>query len=155
MRNQHWVEVSVGGFMLLGLLAMVFLAFKVSGLTLEQDRSRFEVEAYFGDIGGLKPRSRVTLAGVNVGRVSRIELDDEWFEARVVMQLDERLLGKLSRDTAAAIQTAGLLGDNYISLVPGVDEEYLQAGGVIRNTQSALVLEQLINQFISNSAGAK
>lgn len=155
MRHQRWMEVSVGGFMLLGLVALVFLAFKVSGLTLDQHQSQFEVEAYFGDIGGLKPRSRVTLAGVTVGRVSRIELDDEWFEARVVMQLDEQLLGKLSQDTAAAIQTAGLLGDNYISLVPGVDEVMLAAGGTIRDTQSALILEQLINQFISNSSGAR
>lgn len=151
MRNQRWVEVSVGGFMLLGLLALVFLAFKVSGLTYDQGRSSFEVEAFFGDIGGLKPRSKVTLAGVVVGRVSSIELDEEWFEARVVMQLDERLKGKLSNDTAAAIQTSGLLGDNYISLTPGIEDEMLVHGGTLRDTQSALILEQLINQFISNS----
>ncbi|SFX02309.1 outer membrane lipid asymmetry maintenance protein MlaD [Marinospirillum alkaliphilum] len=151
MRNQRWVEVSVGGFMLLGLLALVFLAFKVSGLTYDPGRSNFEVEAFFGDIGGLKPRSKVTLAGVVVGRVTSIELDEEWFEARVVMQLDERLKGKLSLDTAAAIQTSGLLGDNYISLTPGIDDEMLVHGGTLRDTQSALILEQLINQFITNS----
>lgn len=151
MRNQRWIEISVGGFMLLGLLALVFLAFKVSGLTPQASQNSFEIHANFGDIGGLKPRSRVTLAGVTVGRVSQIELDEQWFEARVTLQLDGRLTGKLSRDTAAAIQTAGLLGDNYISLTPGIDETMLASGDILRDTQSALILEQLINQFISNS----
>ncbi len=153
MRQQRWVEIAVGSFMLLGLVALLFMAFKVSGLAWEPNRKAFQVEAYFGDVGGLKPRSKVTLAGVTVGRVLSIDLDEEWFEARVVLELDSSLLGKLSSDTAAAIQTAGLLGDNYISLTPGIEEETLEQGSVLRDTQSALILEQLINQFISNSAG--
>lgn len=151
MHNQRWVEVSVGGLMLLGLLALAFMVFKVSGLAWQAQEDRFYVEAYFRDVGGLKPRSKVTLAGVTVGRVVSIELDEQWFEARVRLALDARLEGKLSSDTAAAIQTAGLLGDNYISLTPGIEEDTLQQGSVLRDTQSALILEQLINQFISNS----
>ena len=152
MRNQRWVEVAVGGFMLLGVLALVFMAFKVSGLAWESNRDSFKVDAYFGDIGGLKTRSKVTLAGVTVGRVASIELDEEWFEAKVVLELNSSLQGKLSSDTAAAIQTAGLLGDNYISLTPGIEESTLGEGDTLRDTQSALILEQLINQFISNSS---
>lgn len=151
MRKQHWVEVSVGVFMLLGFAALLFLAFKVSGLAQSSEQGRFELVACFGDIGGLKPRSKVTLAGVTVGRVGAIELDFQWFEACVTLQLDEKLVGKLSTDTAAAIQTSGLLGDNYISLTPGIDETLLTQGGILKDTQSALILEQLINQFISNS----
>ncbi|MFK7160973.1 outer membrane lipid asymmetry maintenance protein MlaD [Marinospirillum sp. MEB164] len=153
MRQQIKVEVAVGSLVLCGVLALVFMALKVSGLTLDTARQDFQVEAYFGDIGGLKPRSKVTLAGVAVGRVVSIDLDEQWFEARVVLALDARLRDLLSEDTAAAIQTAGLLGDNYISLTPGVEEARLQPGGVIRDTQSALILEQLINQFISGSLG--
>jgi len=152
MRNQRWVEVSVGVFMLLGFAALLFLAFKVSGLAQSSEQGGFEVEACFGDIGGLKPRSRVTLAGVTVGRVAAINLDFQWFEACVTLQLDEKLAGKLSSDTAAAIQTAGLLGDNYVSLTPGIDETHLASGDSLKDTQSALILEQLINQFISNSS---
>lgn len=152
MRNQRWVEVAVGGFMLLGFLALVFMALKVSGLAWDTSRDTFKVDAYFGDIGGLKNRSKVTLAGVTVGRVAGIELDEEWFEARVILELNSSLKGKLSSDTAAAIQTAGLLGDNYISLTPGIEEDTLGEGDTLRDTQSALILEQLINQFISNSA---
>lgn len=151
MRKQHWVEVSVGVFMLLGFAALLFLAFKVSGLAQSSEQGRFELVACFGDIGGLKPRSKVTLAGVTVGRVGAIELDFQWFEACVTLQLDEKLVDKLSTDTAAAIQTSGLLGDNYISLTPGIDETLLTQGGILKDTQSALILEQLINQFISNS----
>ncbi len=151
MRNQRWVEISVGSFMLLGLVALLFLAFKVSGLAQNSEQGSFEVQACFGDIGGLKPRSKVTLAGVTVGRVGDINLDYQWFEACVTLQLNEKLVGKLSTDTAAAIQTAGLLGDNYISLTPGIDAAYLAHGDSLKDTQSALILEQLINQFISNT----
>ncbi|WP_114418527.1 outer membrane lipid asymmetry maintenance protein MlaD [Marinospirillum perlucidum] len=151
MQNQRRMEVAVGAFMLLGVLALVFMALKVSGLAWETSNKTFQVEAYFGDIGGLKERSKVTLAGVTVGRVARIELDQQWFEARVLLELDESLQGKLSKDTAAAIQTAGLLGDNYISLTPGIEEATLAAGDTLRDTQSALILEDLINQFITRS----
>ena len=151
MRNQRWVEIWVGAFMLLGFAALLFLAFKVSGLAQSSEQGSFEVQACFGDIGGLKPRSKVTLAGVTVGRVGEINLDYQWFEACVTLQLNEKLVGKLSTDTAAAIQTAGLLGDNYISLTPGIDAEYLAHGDSLNDTQSALILEQLINQFISNT----
>ncbi len=155
MRNQRWVEISVGSFMLLGFVALLFLAFKVSGLAQTSEQGSFEVQACFGDIGSLKPRSRIALAGVTVGRVGKVELDYQWLEACVTLQLNKNLIGKLSTDTAAAIQTAGLLGDNYISLTPGIDEAYLAQGDTLKDTQSALILEQLVNQFISNSTSTK
>ncbi len=151
MYNQRWIEISVGFFILVGAAALLVLAFKVSGFTPSKDEGSFKVEACFGDIGGLKPRSKVALAGVVVGRVQEIKLDYQWLEACVTLQLDANLVNKLSSDTAAAIQTSGLLGDNYISLTPGIEETYLVEGSSIKDTQSALILEQLINQFISNS----
>lgn len=145
------LEISVGLFMLLGLAAFVFLAFKVSGLAPSQAKNTLVVEACFGDIGGLKPRSKVTLAGVKVGKVGEIRLNEQWFEACVDLHLSSSLEEKLSSDTAAAIQTSGLLGDNYISLKPGIEDDFLAQGSSITDTQSALILEQLVNQFISNS----
>lgn len=150
--QERKLEVSVGLFMLLGLMAFIFLAFKVSGLAPGQAKGNFVVEACFNDIGGLKSRSKVTLAGVKVGQVGDIHLNQQWFEACVDLHLDASLLNKLSSDTAAAIQTAGLLGDNYISLTPGIEEDFLVQGSSITDTQSALILEQLINQFISSSS---
>ena len=90
------------------------------------------------------------MAGVTVGRVEAIELDTEWYDARVVLSLNRDLEGQLSRDTTAAILTAGLLGEQYIGLSVGGDPDVLQDGDTIRDTQSALVLEELIQQFISN-----
>jgi phospholipid/cholesterol/gamma-HCH transport system substrate-binding protein len=110
----------------------------------------FRLEANFANIGSLKPRARVTMAGVTVGRVSAIELDTEWYDARVVMELDSDLEGELSRDTTAAILTAGLLGEQYVGLSMGGDPEMLVEGDTIRDTQSAVVLEELIQQFVSN-----
>ena len=92
------------------------------------------------------------MAGVTVGRVESIELDTQWFDARVVLSLDSELEGQLSRDTIASILTAGLLGEQYIGLSVGGDPEVLEEGDTIRDTQSALVLEELIQQFVSNMA---
>jgi phospholipid/cholesterol/gamma-HCH transport system substrate-binding protein len=90
------------------------------------------------------------MAGVTVGRVAAIELDTDWYDARVILELDGDLEGRLSRDTTAAILTAGLLGEQYIGLSVGGDPETLAAGDTIRDTQSAIVLEELIQQFVSN-----
>ncbi|SDL86886.1 phospholipid/cholesterol/gamma-HCH transport system substrate-binding protein [Franzmannia pantelleriensis] len=150
MKRSKMMELGVGLFMLAGILGLVFLGLRVSGLTFTPPGDTFTLEANFSNIGGLKPRARVTMAGVNVGRVSAIELDTDWYDARVVMELDGELEGRLSRDTTAAILTSGLLGEQYVGLSVGGDPETLADGDSIRDTQSALVLEELIQQFVSN-----
>jgi phospholipid/cholesterol/gamma-HCH transport system substrate-binding protein len=150
MKRSKTMEFGVGLFMLVGILGLVFLGLRVSGMTLSAPSDTFRVEANFSNIGGLKPRARVTMAGVTVGRVETIELDPEWYDARVVLRLNSDLEGQLSRDTTAAILTAGLLGEQYIGLSIGGDPDVLEDGDIIRDTQSALVLEELIQQFISN-----
>lgn len=152
MKRSKTMEFGVGLFMLAGILGLVFLGLRVSGLTLSAPSDTFRLDANFANIGGLKPRARVTMAGVTVGRVEAIELDTEWYDARVVLSLDSDLDGQLSQDTTAAILTAGLLGEQYIGLSVGGDPEMLQNGDDIRDTQSALVLEELIQQFVSNMA---
>jgi len=149
MKRSKAMELGVGLFMLAGILGLVFLGLRVSGMTLTSGDT-FRLEANFANIGSLKPRARVTMAGVTVGRVSAIELDTEWYDARVVMELDSDLEGELSRDTTAAILTAGLLGEQYVGLSMGGDPEMLVEGDTIRDTQSAVVLEELIQQFVSN-----
>ncbi|GAB2715497.1 outer membrane lipid asymmetry maintenance protein MlaD [Halomonas garicola] len=150
MQRSKTVEFGVGLFILAGILGMVFLGLRVSGLTLAAPSETFQVDANFSDIGSLKPRARVTMAGVTVGRVESIDLDTEWFDARVTMRLKSDLEGQLSRDTTAAILTAGLLGEQYVGLSVGGDPETLEDGDTIRDTQSALVLEELIQQFVSS-----
>lgn len=150
MKRSKTMELGVGLFMLAGILGLVFLGLRVSGLSLSMPADTFTLEANFANIGGLKPRARVTMAGVNVGRVSAIELDTDWYDARVTLELDGALEGRLSRDTTAAILTAGLLGEQYVGLSPGGDPETLGDGDTLSDTQSALVLEELIQQFVSN-----
>ncbi|AQU82030.1 MAG: outer membrane lipid asymmetry maintenance protein MlaD [Halomonas sp.] len=150
MKRTKTMEFGVGLFMLAGILGLVFLGMRVSGLTLSTPSDTFRLEANFSNIGGLKPRARVTMAGVTVGRVEAIELDTEWYDARVILSLNSELEGQLSRDTTAAILTAGLLGEQYIGLSVGGDPDVLHEGDIIHDTQSALVLEELIQQFVSN-----
>ncbi|WP_290784234.1 outer membrane lipid asymmetry maintenance protein MlaD [Halomonas sp.] len=150
MKRSKMMELGVGLFMLAGILGLVFLGLRVSGMTLQAPGDTFRLEANFANIGGLKPRARVTMAGVTVGRVSSIELDADWYDARVIMELQGDLEGRLSRDTTAAILTAGLLGEQYIGLSVGGDPETLANGDTVRDTQSAIVLEELIQQFVSN-----
>ncbi|WP_075879127.1 outer membrane lipid asymmetry maintenance protein MlaD [Vreelandella massiliensis] len=152
MKRSKTMEFGVGLFMLAGIVGLVFLGLRVSGLSLSAPTETFRLEANFANIGSLKPRARVTMAGVTVGRVESIELDTEWFDARVVMSLDSKLEGELSRDSTAAILTAGLLGEQYVGLSTGGDPEVLENGDTIRDTQSALVLEELIQQFVSSMA---
>ncbi|AXY41214.1 MULTISPECIES: outer membrane lipid asymmetry maintenance protein MlaD [Halomonas] len=150
MKRSKMMELGVGLFMLAGILGLVFLGLRVSGLTFQAPGDTFRLEANFANIGGLKPRARVTMAGVTVGRVSAIELDTDWYDARVILELNGDLEDRLSRDTTAAILTAGLLGEQYIGLSVGGDPETLSDGDTIRDTQSAVVLEELIQQFLSN-----
>lgn len=149
------MEISVGAFMVAGLAALLMLALQVSGMgNFFHRESGYKVKAAFSNIGGLKVRAKVSIAGVVVGRVASVVLNPTSFDAEVLIIIDpKRLGGKLPADTRASIMTAGLLGDNYIALSPGFSEkEFLQEGSEIPvdNTDSAVVLEQLISKFVAN-----
>ncbi len=147
----RWIEISVGGFVIAGALALLLLAFKVSGLDINgDDEDSYVVYAHFNNIGGLKPRAKVTMAGVTIGRVAAVEIDPQWYDAKVTLRIDNSMKDKLSTDTTAMILTSGLLGENYIGLVVGAEEDMLADGGEIRDTQPALVLEDLIGKFLSS-----
>ena len=146
--NNRVIEILVGFFMLLGALALLVLALKVSGLSGSvSGANAYRVSALFDNVGDLKTRAPVTIAGVRVGQVESIALDPASFKANVVLDLDPTK-GKIPSDSEASINTAGLLGSNYISLTPGFEETALQSGSVITQTHSAIVLEDLIGQFM-------
>ncbi len=138
----------MGLFVLAGLLAVAFLSLRVGGFTLVKPDT-ITLYASFDEIGGLKPRSPVQISGVKVGEVRRIALDQD-DRARVEMDVDAHV--KYPADTAASIQTAGVLGDRYVSLQLGGDEQLLGHGGTIDFTESALVLERVIGKLIHNAA---
>ncbi|PIE24002.1 MAG: outer membrane lipid asymmetry maintenance protein MlaD [Neptuniibacter caesariensis] len=143
------LEISVGAFILAGVLAVIGLALNVSGLTVATNDNAYTVYARFENIGGLTPRAKVTMSGVTIGQVTKIELDTDMLVAKVAMEIDGSV-DFLSVDSSAAILTAGLLGEQYIGLTVGAEEEFLQEGGVIEDTQSALVLEELIGKVLFN-----
>ena len=147
MLNKRIVEFLVGLFILAGILAMFALAFKVSGLSQYSKSVSFHVSAIFDNIGDLKVRAPVTIAGVRVGEVDSISIDGHSFKANVGMRIDKRQ-NKLPLDTTAKILTAGLIGANYIELIPGYEESDLKEGAVIIDTQPAIVLENLIGQLM-------
>jgi len=141
------IEIVVGLFVALGLAALLMLAMKVSNLTdISGDRG-YSVQAYFDNVGGLKVRSPVTMAGVRVGRVSGIDFNQERYQAQVTITVRPEF-SRIPTDTSASIYTAGLLGEQYIALLPGGAEKFLGDGAEIRLTQSAVVLEELIGQFL-------
>lgn len=144
------LDLWVGMFVVAGIAALVMLAMKVGNLSTYNVSESYELHAYFSNIGGLKPKASVRSAGVLVGRVTEITLDTERYEARVVMSLDKRY--QFPKDTFANILTSGLLGEQYIGLAPGGDEEMLQNGGQLKMTQSAVVLEDLIGKFLYSKA---
>lgn len=144
-------EIAVGMFVAAGIAAIFVLAMKVSNLADFSDDAGYQVVAEFGNIGGLKVRSPVTMAGVRVGRVTDISLDDAKYNAKVTLNLYSQY-NKLPIDTSASIFTAGLLGEQYIALEAGAEEEFLKNGDVIDLTQPALVLEQVIGQFLFSKA---
>ncbi len=148
--NKRSIEVLVGLFVLLGIAALVFLALKAANLASFGEHKGYTVSAKFDNIGGLKPRAPVRSAGVTVGRVKSISLDPKTYQGHVRMEIDNFV--KFPKDTSAKILTAGLLGDQYIGLEPGADEKELADRDVIKQTQSAVVLENLIGQLIFNRA---
>ena len=144
------IETLVGGFVLLGMLGLVFLALKAANLGSLGGTDAYSLTANFDNIGGLKARAPVRAAGVTVGRVKSIQLDPKTYQGIVTLDIDKGY--KFPKDTSAKILTAGLLGDQYVGLEPGGDDQDLAAGGVIAQTQSAVVLENLIGQFLSGKA---
>lgn len=147
MISKRVVEILVGLFMLAGILAMFALAFKVSGLSQYASSDSFHIVAIFDNIGDLKVRAPVTIAGVRVGEVDGIGLDNTTFKAKVGIRIDKRQ-NKLPVDTTAKILTAGLIGANYIELIPGYEAADLKDGSVIIDTQPAIILENLIGQLM-------
>lgn len=155
MKRQPYIDISVGIFMLLGLLALLVMALKVSSISDFITERGYQISAEFTDIGGLKVRAPVTIAGVRVGEVSKIELQPKELNARVTMSINTRKKIPFA-DSSARILTEGLLGSNYISIVPGfedagsADHVYLRQGDVIAKTQEAVILENLIGQLLFN-----
>jgi len=144
------LDLWVGAFVLAGIAALVILAFKVGNMSTYNAAETYHLHAYFTNVGGLKPTASVRSAGVLVGRVSSITLDTERYEAKVTLDIDKRY--QFPADTFANILTSGLLGEQYIGLVPGGDDQLLPEGGQFRQTQSAVVLEELIGKFMVNMA---
>ena len=147
--RMRWIEITVGFFMLLGILALLGLAFNVSGLKLSTTGSDYNVQARFENIGGLTSRAKVTLSGVQIGEVKTIQIDTKRLVALVTMKIYSDV-DYLSVDSSAKILTAGLLGEQYIGISVGFEEENLKDGDVINDTQSAMVLEDLIGKFLFN-----
>lgn len=149
--NRGTLELTVGLFVLAGIGALGFLAFKVGNLSAANTGESYTVNARFDNIGGLTVKAPVTLAGVRIGRVSNIAIDRENYRALVELSIDPRY-DNLPADTSASILTAGLLGAQYVGLEPGGDDKFLVDGDRIEITQSAVVLEHLIGQFLFNRA---
>ncbi len=144
------LDVWVGLFVLLGAAAIMFLALKVGNLSSMSIGPGYKVLARFDNIGGLKPRAAVKSAGVVVGRVESIGFDDKTFQATVTLHMQADV--QFPKDSSAKILTSGLLGEQYIGIEPGGDEKNLAEGDRIKSTQSAIVLENLISQFLFSKA---
>lgn len=148
--NKKGIETLVGLFVLLGFVAIGYLALKAANLATFTTGATYSVTARFDNIGGLKVRAPIKSAGVTVGRIASISLDPTTFQGLVTLEIEQRFA--FPKDTSAAILTAGLLGDQYLGLNPGADDNDLVAGDVIKMTQSAVVLENLIGRLLYGKA---
>jgi phospholipid/cholesterol/gamma-HCH transport system substrate-binding protein len=151
MGTTRTMEILVGAFMAAGFVALFFIAMRVSNLSAGADRDGYALRARFDNIGSLKVRAPVSMAGVRLGRVESIDFDEDTYQAVVTLRIDAAY-DQIPTDTFANIFTAGLLGEQYVALDPGGSPDYLGAGDQIEHTQSALVLEQMIGQFLFNKA---
>jgi len=148
------VEVSVGLLMIAGFLALLILAFKVSNFSMYGKNDSYVVTAKFDNIGDLKPRAPVSIAGVKVGQVESIHLDKKLYKAIVTLRIKTQD-NNIPTDSSANIVTAGLLGSNYIAITPGFDPTFLKNNSMITETNSAILLEDMIGQLIFNSKKEK
>ena len=149
MKDPRLIEISFGVFVALGLASLLMLAMKVANLADFSAPPGYEVRAYFDNIGGLQVRSPVKMGGVVVGRIADIGFDSKRFQACVTLRIEERY-DQIPTDTAANIYTSGLLGEQYIGLEPGGEESFLKNGSELTITQSAVVLEKMIQEFLYN-----
>jgi len=156
MRTNRTIEIGTGLFVLLGFAALLFLTTQLpaGGVKFGGAKAGYHVTAEFDDIGDLKVGSPVTMSGVRLGEVSRIHFDPKDFKAVVTMRIDLQY-NQIPEDSFASIQTQGLLGGKYIGLSPGGLDSYLKDGSRIDQTQSAIVLESLINKFFANYSSAQ
>jgi phospholipid/cholesterol/gamma-HCH transport system substrate-binding protein len=150
LKKNPTLEIGVGLFLLSGILALLLLALRVSGLAPTASTDTYKLYANFDNIAGLTVRAKVTMAGVTIGKVTAIDLNREDFTGRVTLQLEKRV-DNLPTDSTASILTAGLLGEKYIGISVGGEDTVLKDGGVIHDTQSSLVLEDLIGKFLLNT----
>lgn len=141
------IELVVGVFTLAGLISLGVLAIKVSGFDLSSKSGNYSVYAHFENVSGLAERSKVSIAGVSVGHVAEIKFEQESYSALIRMEISKNV-NQLTEDTTAVIYTEGLLGGKYIGLIVGAEDEYLSDGDEIVDTQSAIVLEELIGKFL-------
>ena len=148
--NRSRIDLGVGIFVAIGIAALLFLSLKVGNLSSAHMSETYALQARFDNIGGLKVRGPVKSAGVVVGRIVDIKFDTATYEAVVTMDIDGRF--QFPKDTFAAIYTSGLLGEQFIGFDVGGDENMLKAGDTVTKTQSAVVLEKLISQFLFNKA---
>ena len=153
MTRDRKIEAAVGLFVVIGLAALLMLAVRVGNLTLQTDYGSYRVTARFENIGGLKVRAPVSMSGIRIGQVVGLGFDPETYEAIATLEIDGRF-ARVPADSSASIFTAGLLGEQYVSISPGVDEEFLAAGDEIGLTQSAMILERLIGRFLFDKASA-
>jgi phospholipid/cholesterol/gamma-HCH transport system substrate-binding protein len=151
MIQKNAVEIAVGVFIVMGLAALVMLAMKVSNIATLTNQKGYHITARFENIGGLKERAAVTMAGVRVGRVQHIAFDEKAYEAVVTMVIEPQY-NRIPIDTTASILTSGLLGEQYLSLEAGGEEAYFKDGDQIKITQSAMIMEKMIGQFLFNKA---
>lgn len=150
MQNTKTQDTLVGIFVACGIAALFFMAMQISNLSSFSQADAYTITANFENSGGLKVKSPVSVAGVRIGRVANISIDQNSYESVVEMQIDAQY--NLPDDTSASIFTAGLLGEQYVSLEPGGSEEFIEPNGAIDITQSAIVLEQVIGQFLFKDA---
>jgi len=150
------IEVGTGLFVLLGFASLAFLTTQLpgSGLQLERAAKTYAVVAKFDDIGGLKVGAPVAMAGVRIGQVTKVVYDTSVYKAAVTLTIDRRY-DHIPDDSDAAIQTSGLLGANFVAISPGGSDTFLQAGGELQFTQSAIVLESLVNKLFANFSSNK
>ena len=152
--NTRKIEILVGLFVAAAIVAFFMLAMNVSNMSSYNGDKGYEIKAHFDNVGGLKVRSPVSASGVTVGRVTEIDYSSDSYEAIVSMKLESQY-DKFPVDTAASVLTAGLLGEQYVGLDPGAEEDYLKQGDRIELTQSAIVLEQIIGQFLYSQSDKK
>lgn len=149
------LEISVGAFILAGIFALIFLAIRVSGINVHDSKNEtYKLSAHFSNASGLAVRAQITIAGVVIGRVTAIKLDPKDNRAKVEMAI-HKSVDFITTDSIAAIQTVGVLGEKYISISVGGSADVLNDGNEISDTQSALVLEDLISKVLTSIAGKK